>query len=184
MDIQVLEKVLSWYREIFLKSDIERKVKLALNNVDEAERFIGKEKWEQAFNHIAYAKYYLMNTDVYRVPLLDAIDDVLDELWDAWQGRKASVSRMKKKISTIRKLIKNPRGEMEDRPTRVKTKRDARLWEMAKRIAEDQYGFEDETKYWKVTSRIFTRMKYRLGGRPEKEVEQILEELKEEKDDE
>jgi len=84
-------------------------------------------------------------------------------------------------VRKIENLIENPRGEMAEPPRRVKTPRDARLWEMAKRIVKDEYreAKEDSEQFWSIVSRVFTRMKLRLGGLSEKKVEKIVEELRE-----
>jgi hypothetical protein len=52
---------------------------------------------------------------------------------------------------------------------------------MAKRIVKDNYRDmdEDSEKFWALVSRIFTRMKLRLGGMAEKDVEKIISELRE-----
>jgi hypothetical protein len=52
---------------------------------------------------------------------------------------------------------------------------------MAKRIVKDEYRDveEDSEQFWQIVSRIFTRMKLRLGGAREEVVERIVEELRE-----
>jgi hypothetical protein len=52
---------------------------------------------------------------------------------------------------------------------------------MAKRIVKDEYRDveEDSEQFWQIVSRIFTRMKLRLGGAREEVVEKIVEELRE-----
>jgi len=129
-----------------------------------------------------------MDTDAHTKPLVDdTFDPLMDILWDLWQhgedrserSIRRSVERALKLIDRMEELIENPKGERARPPTRVATPRDARLWEVAKRVVAEHYGDEDEEKYWAIVSRVFTRMKIRAGGRPEEDVERAVKYLQE-----
>lgn len=179
-------KVLKILFQILEKgTDTSDDIRGALRKLDEALKQLKKKNPREAFEDIAAAKFYLIGTDAYREPLLEAIDVALDECWKGIQGKKYSVSKIEEAIAKVKKLIDEPRGEKGRPPTVVETVRDARLWEAAKRITAENYSFdEDDERFWAVTNRIFHRMKYRLGGLPEKEVEAFLKRVKEEEEDE
>lgn len=135
----------------------------------------------EALEDFATARFYLFDRDSYREPLVNAFDDLMDLAWRAHKGEKISKERARQLVRRIERLIDHPEGKMAEPPRRVKTPRDARLWEMAKRIVKDNYRDieEDSEKFWALVSRIFTRMKLRLGGMAEKDVEKIVSELQE-----
>lgn len=176
-------------------TDILRKgghdIPTAKEKLKEARRALDRGDYREAFEDVAAARFYIMETDAHTKPLVDdTFDPLMDTLWELWQhseGKEKSwferrVARAKKLIDRMEELIDNPRGRKANPPTRVKTVRDARLWEMAKRTVLDQYkglDEEDEEKYWAIVSRVFTRMKIRAGGRPEKEVEEAVRYLQE-----
>jgi plasmid stabilization system protein ParE len=134
-----------------------------------------------ALEDFAVARFRLFDHDSYREPLVNAFDDLMDLAWRAHKGEKVSLERARQLVRRIERLIDHPEGKMAEPPRRVKTPRDARLWEMAKRIVKDNYRDieEDSEKFWALVSRIFTRMKLRLGGMAEKDVEKIISELQE-----
>jgi hypothetical protein len=135
----------------------------------------------EALEDFAIARFYLFDHESYTEPLVNAFDDLMDIAWNAYKGRKYSKERAREIAQRILKLIENPRGERAHPPRRVDSPRDARLWEMAKRIVKDEYKDveEDTEQFWRLVSRIFTRMKLRLGGAREKVVEEIVGELRE-----
>ena len=135
----------------------------------------------EALEDFATARFYLFDCDCYREPLVNAFDDLMDMAWRAHKGEKVSKEKARQLVRKVEGLMENPRGEMAEPPKRVKTPRDARLWEMAKRIVKDEYreAKEDSEQFWSIVSRVFTRMKLRLGGLSEKKVEKIVEELRE-----
>lgn len=135
----------------------------------------------EALEDFAIARFYLFDHDSYTEPLVNAFDDLMDIAWNAYKGRKYSKERAREVVQRILRLIESPRGERAEPPRRVDSPRDARLWEMAKRIVKDEYKDveEDTEQFWRLVSRIFTRMKLRLGGAREKVVERIVEELRE-----
>jgi hypothetical protein len=135
----------------------------------------------EALEDLATARFYLFDHDSYTEPLVNAFDDLMDMAWNAYKGRKYSKERAREIVQRILRLIENPRGERAEPPRRVDSPRDARLWEMAKRIVKDEYRDveEDSEQFWQIVSRIFTRMKLRLGGAREEVVEKIVEELRE-----
>jgi len=162
-------------------------VAAAIRKIEEGARNLKAGKGEEAFEDFAAAKFYLIDEDAYREPLLNTLDELMDMAWKVMQGeekgKKIEVKSGKVDELTKRalRLIASPRGERARPPVRVKTARDARLWEAAKRIVEDNYPEVevDSDRYWALVSRIFTRMRLRLGGLPEREVEKIVEELRE-----
>ncbi len=105
--------------------------------------------------------------DIYRRPLVDAFDELIDLAWEVYEGEAAGNinNRARKTVNRIKELILRPKGEPARPPTRVKTLRDACLWEIAKRVAEQRYPYAKDHRYWRLASRIFTRMKLRLGGK-------------------
>jgi hypothetical protein len=135
----------------------------------------------EALEDFATARFYLFGHDSYTEPLVNAFDGLMDIMWNAYKGRKYSKERARELVQRILRLIENPRGERAEPPRRVDSPRDARLWEMAKRIVKDEYRDveEDSERFWQIVSRIFTRMKLRLGGAREEAVEKIVEELRE-----
>ncbi len=135
----------------------------------------------EALEDFAIARFYLFDHESYTEPLVNAFDDLMEIAWNAYKGRKYSKERARELVRRILKLIENPRGERAEPPRRVDSPRDARLWEMAKRIVKDEYKDveEDTEQFWRLVSRIFTRMKLRLGGAREEVVEKIVEELRE-----
>ena len=135
----------------------------------------------EALEDFATARFYLFDCDCYREPLVNAFDDLMDIAWRAYKGEKVSKEKARQLVRKVEGLMENPRGEMAEPPKRVKTPRDARLWEMAKRIVKDEYREvkEDSEQFWSIVSRVFTRMKLRLGGLSEEKVEKIVEELRE-----
>jgi len=141
-------------------------------------------KGEEAFEDFAAVKFYLMDEDCYTETLLNALDKLLDAAWRLHDDPDAKINMadIEKTAARVEELIDNPRGEKATPPVRVKTVRDARLWEAAKRIVNDNYKGvdEDSKRYWALVSRIFTRMRLRLGGLQEEVVEKIVEELQEE----
>jgi hypothetical protein len=52
-------------------------------------------------------------------------------------------------------------------PAFVKTKRDEKLWDKAKRIVEEEYGRSesDGDRFYRLATSIFKRMKKSLGPR-------------------
>ena len=134
-----------------------------------------------ALEDFAAARFHLFGHDSYREPLVNAFDDLVDLAWRAHKGEKVSMERARQLAHRIERLIDHPEGKIAEPPRRVKTRRDARLWEVAKRIVKDNYRNikEDSEKFWALVSRIFTRMKLRVGGMAEKDVEKIISELQE-----
>jgi hypothetical protein len=135
----------------------------------------------EALEDFATARFYLSDHDSYTKPLVNAFDDLMEIAWNAYKGRKYSKERARELVRRVLRLIESPRGERAEPPRRVDSPRDARLWEMAKRIVKDEYRDveEDSEQFWQIVSRIFTRMKLRLGGAREEVVERIVEELRE-----
>lgn len=153
----------------------------AKEKLEEAEKQISKKNWREAFEDISAAKYYLMETDVYTEPLVDAFEAALNVAWKLLRGKGGSIRTLRNHLKRIKELIEKPKGKKARYPTRVATVRDARLWEAAKRLVTEEYGLtedKDEEKYWALVSRIFTRMRYRLGGLAEEKVERFLEEIR------
>lgn len=146
-------------------------------------------KGKDAFDDLARARYYLMDDEeVYREPLVNAFDRAFKAAWKIYKAEEAGkdpnpdwVRTIEREVERIEELIENPRGEKANPPTRVKSPRDSRLWSMAQMIVNDEYPEIEEgsERYWALVSRIFTRMKLRLGGLKEKKVEEIVEELRE-----
>jgi hypothetical protein len=136
----------------------------------------------EALEDFAIARFYLFDHDSYTEPLVNAFDDLMDMAWNVYKGRKYSKERAREIVQRILRLIESPRGKRAEPPRRVDSPRDARLWEMAKRIVKEEYKDveEDSEQFWRLVSRIFTRMKLRLGGAREEAVEKIVEELQEE----
>jgi hypothetical protein len=135
----------------------------------------------EALEDFATARFYLSDHDSYTKPLVNAFDDLMEIAWNAYKGRKYSKERARELVRRVLRLIENPRGERAEPPRRVDSPRDARLWEMAKLIVKDEYRDveEDSEQFWQIVSRIFTRMKLRLGGAREEVVEKVVEELRE-----
>jgi len=183
MSVELLKWRFVWW--------ILRKGKKADDDTDDIEgakrmlaeglRRLAEGKALEALEDFATARFYLFDRDSYREPLVNAFDDLMDLAWRAHKGEKISKERARQLVRRIERLIDHPEGKMAEPPRRVKTPRDARLWEMAKRIVKDNYRDieEDSEKFWALVSRIFTRMKLRLGGMAEKDVEKIVSELQE-----
>lgn len=175
------------------KLDVLRKgghdLPAAKKKLKEAMKALDKEDFREAFEDISLVRYYVMETPYHTTHLVEKVfDPLMDALWDLWQrGNELSerrrtelVRKAKRLMGEMEECLEEPRGkEKANPPTRVKTPRDARLWEVAKRVVRDQYGDEDEEKYWAIVSRVFTRMKIRAGGRPEEEVERAVKYLQE-----
>jgi len=166
----------------------------AKKKLDEARKALKEGNFREAFEDVSAARFYVMELEVDGKPvhtkhLVERIfDPLMDNLWELWQHEDELTERRKDQlirrslelIDDMEEAIDNPKGERAQPPTRVQTVRDARLWEMAKRIVLDEYGEDlDEETYWKITSRVFTRMKIRAGGRPEEEVERAVKYLQE-----
>jgi hypothetical protein len=156
-------------------SDVAR----ATRKLEEGLKALSEGKGIDALGDIAVARFYLFGHESYTEPLVNAFDDLLDMAWSAYKRRKYSKERAREVAQRILKLIKSPRGNRAEPPRRVNSPRDARLWEMAKRIVKDEYKDvkDDSEQFWKLVSRIFTRMKLHLGGAAEEVVEDIVEEL-------
>ena len=61
--------------------------------------------------------------------------------------------------------IQLDRLKAQENPAFVKTARDERLWAEAKKAVGREYAVKKGSKqYWALVNRIFTRMKYRIGG--------------------
>lgn len=156
----------------------------ALKKLDEAVRAAKNGDGKEAFEDLSAARFHLFDEDCYTEPLVNRFDDALDVAWRLWRERLSAneaASRLSKIVERIKELIENPEGEKANPPTRVKTERDARLWDMAKWLVSDEYPEveEDSERYWELVSGIFTRLKLRLGGLAAKKVDEIVEELRE-----
>jgi hypothetical protein len=169
-------------------SILQKAKKKGRNDVEDAKRkleeglkALSEGNGLEALEDFATARFYLFDHDSYTEPLVNAFDDLMDMAWSAYKGRKYSKERAREVAQRISKLIESPRGNRAEPPRRVDSPRDARLWEVAKRIVKDEYRDveEDSGRFWQIVSRIFTRMKLRLGGAREKVVESIVEELRE-----
>lgn len=181
-----------------LKKTLDEKVELrkgghdlptAKEKLKEAKKALEKGDFREAFEDIALVRFYVMETDYHTTHFVEEVfDPLMDALWELWQRgdeltdrRKEELIRKAEKLmDEMEECLKEPKGRKKaNPPTRVDTPRDARLWEVAKRTVRDQYGDEDEEKYWAIVSRVFTRMKIRAGGRPEEEVERAVRYLQE-----
>ena len=162
-------------------SDKRDDVEGAKRKLEEGLKALSEGDGLEALEDFAIARFYLFDHDSYTEPLVNAFDDLMEIAWNAYKGRKYSKERAREIVRRILRLIENPRGERAEPPRRVDSPRDARLWEMAKRIVKDEYKDveEDTEQFWRLVSRIFTRMKLRLGGAREEVVEKIVEELRE-----
>ncbi len=135
-----------------------------------------------AFEDFSAARFYLMrNKEAYRVPLVVAFDTLLDIAWRGRQGKitAAQLKKAEQIVERIKGLVEKPRGEQATPPRRVKTVRDARLWDAAKYLVDEQYPHipSDSDRYWQLVSRVFSRMKLRLGGMQRDHVEPIIRAL-------
>jgi hypothetical protein len=162
-------------------SDKRDDVEGAKRKLEEGLKALSEGDGLEALEDFATARFYLFDHECYTKPLVNAFDDLMEIAWNAYKGRKYSKERAREIAQRILRLIENPRGERAEPPRRVDSPRDARLWEMAKRIVKDEYKDvdEDSEQFWRLVSRIFTRMKLRLGGAREEVVEKIVEELRE-----
>jgi hypothetical protein len=162
-------------------SDKRDDVEGAKRKLEEGLKALSEGDGLEALEDFAIARFYLFDHDSYTEPLVNAFDDLMEIAWNAYKGRKYSKERAREIVRRILRLIENPRGERAEPPRRVDSPRDARLWEMAKRIVKDEYKDveEDSEQFWRLVSRIFTRMKLRLGGAREEVVEKIVQELRE-----
>jgi len=179
----LLEKVKAPLLEKAKRKDSDKRddVEGAKRKLEEGLKALSDGKGLEALEDFATARFYLFDHDSYTEPLVNAFDDLMEIAWDAYKGRKYSKERARELVRRILRLIESPRGERAEPPRRVDSPRDARLWEMAKRIVKDEYKDveEDTEQFWRLVSRIFTRMKLRLGGTREEVVEKIVEELRE-----
>jgi hypothetical protein len=159
----------------------EDDVEGAKRKLEEGLKALSEGNGLEALEDFATARFYLFDHDSYTKPLVNAFDDLMEIAWNAYKGRKYSKERARELVRRIMRLIESPRGERAEPPRRVDSPRDARLWEMAKCIVKDEYKDveEDTEQFWRLVSRIFTRMKLRLGGAREEVVERIVEELRE-----
>jgi len=156
----------------------------ALEKLDEALRAAERGDGKEAFEDLSAARFHLFDEDCYTEPLVNRFDDALDIAWRLWRERisaSRATSRLRTIIDSIKELIENPKGEKANPPNRVKTERDARLWDLAKWLVSDEYPEVDEgsERYWTLVSGIFTRLKLRLGGMDAKKVDEIVEKLQE-----
>lgn len=156
----------------------------ALEKLDEAVRAAQKGDGKEAFEDLSAARFFLFDEDCYTEPLVNRFDDALDVAWRLWRDKLSAdeaAARLRKLTNRIKELIEKPEGEKARPPTRVKTVRDARLWDMAKWLVSDEYPDvkEDSERYWELVSGIFTRLKLRLGGLDAKKVDEIVESLRE-----
>jgi hypothetical protein len=180
----LLERVKAPVLQKAKKKDSDKRddVEGAKRKLEEGLKALSEGNGLEALEDFAIARFYLFDHDSYTEPLVNAFDDLLDMAWSAYKGRKYSKERAREVAQRILRLIESPRGNRAEPPRRVDSPRDARLWEMAKRIVKDEYRDieEDSERFWQVVSRIFTRMKLRLGGAAEEAVEKIVSELREE----
>ena len=180
----LLERVKAPLLQKAKKKDSDKRddVEGAKRKLEEGLKALSEGDGLEALEDFAIARFYLFDHDSYTEPLVNAFDDLLDMAWSAYKGRKYSKERAREVAQRILRLIESPRGNRAEPPRRVDSPRDARLWEMAKRVVKDEYRDieEDSERFWKVVSRIFTRMKLRLGGAREEAVEKIVSELREE----
>jgi hypothetical protein len=179
----LLEKVKAPLLEKAKKKDSDKRddVEGAKRKLEEGLKALSEGNGLEALEDFATARFYLSDHDSYTEPLVNAFDDLMEIAWSAYKGRKYSKERAREIVQRVLRLIENPRGERAEPPRRVDSPRDARLWEMAKRIVKDEYKDvkEGTEQFWQIVSRIFTRMKLRLGGAREEVVEKIVEELRE-----
>ena len=180
----LLERVKAPLLQKAKKKDSDKRddVEGAKRKLEEGLKALSEGNGLEALEDFAIARFYLFDHDNYTEPLVNTFDDLTDIAWSAYKGRKYSKERARELVQRILKLIESPRGNRAEPPRRVDSPRDARLWEMAKRIVKDEYRDieEDSERFWQVVSRIFTRMKLRLGGAAEEAVEKIVSELREE----
>jgi hypothetical protein len=180
----LLERVKTPLLQKAKKKDSDKRddVEGAKRKLEEGLKALSDGNGLEALEDFAIARFYLFDHDSYTEPLVNAFDDLMDMAWSAYKGRKYSKERAREVAQRILRLIESPRGNRAEPPRRVESPRDARLWEMAKRIVKDEYRDieEDSERFWQVVSRIFTRMKLRLGGAREEAVEKIVSELREE----
>lgn len=158
--------------------------KTVKTKLDEALKAARRGDGKEAFEDLSAARFRLFDEDCYTERLISAFDDGLDVAWRLWRGKlskKEAASKLEGIVERIERLIEKPEGEKARPPARVKTERDARLWDMAKWLVDDEYPDvkEDTERYWKLVSGIFTRLKLRLGGMESEDVDKIVNELKE-----
>jgi len=180
----LLERVKAPLLQKAKKKDSDKRddVEGAKRKLEEGLKALSEGNGLEALEDFAIARFYLFDHDSYTEPLVNTFDDLMDMAWSAYKGRKYSKERAREVAQRILRLIESPRGNRAEPPRRVDSPRDARLWEIAKRIVKDEYRDieEDSERFWQVVSRIFTRMKLRLGGAAEEAVEKIVSELREE----
>lgn len=155
-----------------------------LRKLDEAVRAAQKGDGKEAFEDLSAARFSLFGEDCYTETLVSRFDDALDVAWRLWRDKLSAdeaAARLRKLTNRIKELIEKPEGKKARPPARVKTERDARLWDMAKWLVSDEYPnvSDDSERYWELVSGIFTRLKLRLGGLDAKKVDEIVEALRE-----
>lgn len=140
--------------------------------MEEIVRYAREGKGREAFEALARLKWELMHDeDVYREPLVLALDRAFKAAWKIWQAgergekpKQAWVDAVEREVNRIAELIENPRGEKANPPTRVKSARDCFLWMRAQMMVLDEYPDVEEgsERFWRLVSGLFTRLK---GGK-------------------